>query len=228
MAYEFDPVTIDYSAYPTAEQVVQGLVGGGYWPDDADQRAAGVVQATAARAAAIREFEERTGWYPFLADAEAADEERFFDATDGFGYLDLGAGLLELASAGVQGRDFVVGSDLWLRPSNAPAQRRPYSQIQFVNSVQGGAPFPQPNVIRITGLWGRVREVPPDVWYAVLRYAMVMTMTGSNQEQDVVSWSEDGFSEELDQVGVIDPKTVLNYLPREFQAAVRRWARVVC
>ena len=53
-------------------------------------------------------------------------------------------------------------------------------------------------------------------------------MTGSNQDQDLASIGEDGFSEERDVVGVIDPKTVLNYLPKEFEAAVQRWKRVVC
>lgn len=228
MPYEFDPVTLDYSTFPTAEQVVQGLIGGNYWPDDADQRLSGVVQATAALASAIREFEERTGWFPFLADAAATNEERLFDATDGFGYLDLGAGLLELSSAQVQGTAFVVNRNLWLRPANATAQRKPYAQLQFAGGVQGGSPAPVPGVISVRGLWGRVREVPPDVWYAVLRYAMVLTLTGSNQDQDVVSWSKNGFSEALDTVGVIDPKTVLNYLPKEFESAVQRWKRVVC
>lgn len=203
------------------------LIGANVWPSDSAQAEAGEFQAETAINAAIAEFQERTGWFPFLADYAAMNESRFFDATDGLGILQLDGGLQQLSFIKVRGTLLTLNSDCWLRPSNAPGRERPYTELLLRYPVQGGSVRAEPNIIEVCGQWGRVGTVPSDVWYALLRYAAVMTMTGSNQDQDLVSISEDGFSQQLDSVGVIDPKTMLNWLPKEFEAAVKRWRRVV-
>lgn len=217
----------DYNRYPMATDVITMLKGANVWPSDSEENDANEFQAEAAINSAVSEFEERTGWYPFLVDYSSPNESRLFDSTDDCGVLQLNAGIIDLVSVKVRGTALVLNTNCWLRPSNAPSRKKPYTEIQLQNSVQGGSVYAQPNLIEVTGMWGRVGTVPSDVWYALLRYAAVMTMTGGNQDQDLISISEDGFSQQLDSVGVIDPKTMLNWLPKEFEAAVKRWRRVV-
>lgn len=215
---------IDYTAWPTATQVYGQLVGGNYWPEDETQQEQNFVAATAAINSAVSEFERRTGWDPFLATSSTT-EVRTFDAPYHDGYLDLEGGLLTLTSVTVSGTAQVLDTNVFLRPSNAVRRGMPYTQLQF--PYLGHTLYGLPNRIAVTGKWGRVTTLPADVWFAVLRYAQVLTLTSGNQDQDITSWSEDGFSEQLDTVGVIDPKTVLNYLPKEYERAIQVWKRVI-
>ena len=226
--YQLPPVVIEYTQWPTPDDVVGQMIGGRYWPSDANERVYNYVSATAGLASAVSEFERLTGWEPFLADNRAVGltEVRFFDAPDPGGYLDLSAGLLDLVSVSVHGTAYTLDQNVYLRPSNGARQNKPYTQLQFPYLPHSY--IARPNVIAVTGRWGRFREVPPDVWFAILRYAQYLTLTSGNQDQDVASWSEDGFSEGLDTVGPLDPKTISPLLSKEFYAAVVRYKRVIC
>ena len=225
-----DLITIDYTVWPTAQDVVRQLIGGRYWPADADEREGNFISATAGIDSAISEFERRTGWYPFLADltAPALSEPRTFDAADPQGWLDLESGLLDLQGVSIRGNAMVLNTNVFLRPSNSVSRSMPYTQLQFpYGGAFAGSVYAMPNTITVTGRWGRVRALPADVWFAVMRYAVYLTLTSGNQDQDIASWSEDGFSESLDVVGPLDAKTIAPLLRKEFDVAINLWRRVV-
>lgn len=220
----------DYTAPPTAADIELLLRGTVWWPpeDETEQQQAATEQAILNAAGAAAEFERLTGWDPFVPARPLNEAEtRYFDASDAYGVLDLEGGLLTLAAVSVGGATRVLDSDYWLQPANARRRDRPYRSLKFRFAAYGAQRPGQLNRIAVTGLWGYRLEWPADAWRSVLRYGALQTLTTVNQEQDLASISEDGFSESRDVVGVIDPKTVLNEWPKEFQNAVRQYRRGV-
>ncbi len=215
----------DFTRYPNGGDVVANIIGGGYYPSDTTQAAVTDSRAELAAQAVAAEFERRVGWEPFLAGATAT--ERVFNATDGNGLLDLEGGLISTPTLNVGGTAY-DSTRFQTMPRNAISRGRAITSLQFCSGLYSSSSYSFAPQIKVTGQWGRVATVPPDVWNACLRLAMVLVMTAGNQDQDIVSWGEDGFSEGLDQVGVIDPKTAASMLPKEFEKAVERWVRVIC
>lgn len=220
--------TINYTKWPTPDDLEQFLIGANVWPSEDDQVASARRQAEASLSGAVSDLEVGTGYYPFLAGDE--DETRPFTVVDEQGYLDLEGGLLSLTSVTVSGTAQTLNQQVFLEPTNAPSRRRPYEQLLFTSpySVGGGAVYRRRNAILVTGIWGFCTQIPPDVWNAVLRKGAHTTLTSTNQDPDAASLSEDGFNVQFDPVGVIDPKTLLANLEKEFEKAVAKWKRVVC
>ena len=221
----------DYTTYPTAGDVEALLKSAKYWPADGDTTGIALAreQAAIAAAGAAREFENRTGWLPFLAGPTATT--RLFDATDGYGVLEFGAGLLadpapvfKLATG-----DTVYGPDTsyWLQPANAPYQDLPYTRLQSVHSLFGGRVSSWPNRLSITGRWGYCSSLPPDVWVAIQKKAGVEVLASIENLQSIASISQDGFSKAYDIVGIITQKDVLDRWGKDFDRFCTRYTRVV-
>lgn len=142
-------------------------------------------EVEAERDAAIQMVQEWTGWTPFLAQVET----RFFDppgpdkgpagfhagrASQGGGRrLFLGGGLLSAATLktgltadNAVGETLTLGRDFWLKPTSAPAYRRPFTSVEFRCPQYG-----EPQSIEISGLWGFAAGLPLPVWQAVRKLA---------------------------------------------------------
>ena len=127
---------------------------------------------------AIGDWEQRTGWEPFLADG--VDVTRLYDppgpnVTRQGGILNLrgggkklflDAGLVALTSLNVAGIAYELGTMFWLRPDNAPARRKPFTWIEFLVPV-----FGSPQSVSITGRWGFWTAIRQQVFEAVLQHA---------------------------------------------------------
>ena len=120
--------------------------------------------------AAVREWETRTGFRPFVAkqDAQGAPvaETRLFDPPASR-TLDLRAGLVRLDAVAVYDTAFVIGADVYPRPTNAPAEGQPYTSLHFLGRVAGRLPAS----IAVTGVWGHSLECEDDVREAILGWA---------------------------------------------------------
>lgn len=223
----------NYTTYPTAADVELLLKSASYWPEGDDSSPKVLYareQATIAAAGAAREFENRTGWLPFLAKPAATT--RLFDATSGDGVLEFGAGLLadpapvfKLAQG-----DTVYGVDTsyWLQPANAPDQELPYTRLQSINSIFGGRVWSWPNRLSITGRWGYCATLPPDVWVAIQKKAGVEVLASIENLQSIASISQDGFSKAYDVVGIITQKDVLDRWGKDFDRFCTRYTRATC
>jgi len=137
----------------------------------------------ACNSAATR-FGRVTGYTPFLANA--TDVLRKFDppgpTIDGTRYgwrtrggqriLRLDNGLVSLTSVTTNvdpqnaGTVRVLGTDFFLRPTNAVAEGRPWQEIEFTVPVWGIQ-----ESIHILGKWGYGATVPDDAWDAMIYMA---------------------------------------------------------
>jgi hypothetical protein len=215
----------DYSQNPSALDVERLLKSATYWPTNAAQIIYAQEQAQITVDGAISEFEERTGWKPFLADTVAYTD--YFDATDGEGYLDFGGGAVEIVSVTVQGSSYVQGVQWWPYPSNALRKKEPYTGIRFNSSVFGWARNPRPNQIAVTAKWGYSTVMPAAAWLAIMRLAAAQTLGQIENAQGVASISQDGFSKAFDVVGVVTQKDLLQELIKRFDKIVEIYTRVV-
>jgi hypothetical protein len=216
---------INYAQPPLASYVKGLLIGARFWPTDPIEQRQAEMQAEMNIQGAIAEFNRRTGWHPFV-NSSGAPQTRTFTATDSNGVLELGAGLLSLTSVSMGGQSYVQDIQFWLEPANASYEGEPFTSVLF-NGRYGTSMYATPNRISITGVWGRYREWPADAWNEILRKAAIQTLAVINQEQDVASWSEDGFSESYDIVGVITPKDLFTSSTKPFDECVSRYRRVV-
>ena len=145
--------------------------------------------------AAAAEWEQRTGWLPYLAEADASGQPvvstRLFDPPCSAGRspgsrsgrsLFLGTGLLSLASLSVgvvpdatgsystgmasAGTLLVPNLNFYLRPQNAAARGLPVTEIEFLAPARG-----LPQSVAVTGIWGKVLELEDNVWQAILQRA---------------------------------------------------------
>lgn len=212
----------DYSAPPTALDVERKIRGANWWPQDEGQIALAQYAAEVAVRGATRRFLSLVRWEPFLSSGEI--ETRYFRHIDEEGIIQLGDGLLASESNAVTvkvlGRAYALNQNAFLLPDNARVQRKPYTAIQLwpANAGYGGwlndgyPPGPRelrPRAIEVTGEWGYCSVWPEDAWEAILSTAGRITLAAVNQESELSSISEDGYSEAYDLVGPIDQKTAL-------------------
>ena len=131
---------------------------------------------------AIEEFESRSGWLPFFSSGQT--ETRTYDPpgppTGQQGYLLALRGgdqvlhvdpILTFVSLTVGGVAYAGGPGVSqpqfvLKPFNAPAYKKPYTQIEFVVPVFGA-----PQSIAITGVFGRCLVLHADVNPALIAKA---------------------------------------------------------
>lgn len=155
--------------------------------------------------AANREFEQETGWPPFLADAD--DSTRTFDPPGphltGGGYaqtrggrrvLALRAGLVSLTSIDCGG--ILPATQYRLLPLNAAVQGKPSSIIEFLVPI-----FGQAGSVLVTGRWGYSVTVPEDVFQAILRIAAsnaLKDLSEANNIQNPIKWNRGEVGESFD------------------------------
>jgi len=145
--------------------------------------------------AAIYDFERVTGRQPFLGTTQTRlfnppgpndrrTRSNVMPMVGGGRRLSLQSGLVSLTSLNVGvtidnpvGTAYTANRDFFLRPNNAPAEKRPYDLIEFLNPQYG-----QFSSIQVVGMWGWQATIPDDAWLAVLSRAaikMLPVMTGA-------------------------------------------------
>jgi len=212
----------DYTQNPTAADVELLLKSTTFWPVGDDDAAAVLLareQAQITIDAAITEFEDRTGWIPFLADATATT--RYFDESNYDGYLDFGAGAVAIESVTVGTTTYTPNTQWWAFPTNALHQRRPYTGLRF-NSIQRAF---TPNRIAVSARWGYCATWPASAWLACMRLAAAQTLGQIENAQGVSNISQDGFSKGFDVVGVVTQKDLLGELTKKFESIVTVYTR---
>lgn len=128
-------------------------------------------------AAAVAEWENETGWAPFLADASSSvrtydppgggPPNRGFGALYGGGRrLTLCGGIVSITSLVVAGVPKILGTDFRLLPLNANARKRPYDAIELFVPSYGPA-----GSVVVTARWGFADEIADDAYQAILRKA---------------------------------------------------------
>lgn len=216
----------DYSRFPNALDVEYKLQSSTLWPDKANMRTLAREQAETGVNGAIAEWERLTGYTPFLSDGTIKTmtfnvDARAFSST---GILQLGGGLLELSSATVSGS--TIPSDyVLLQPDNAPLRGKPYRWLKFPtlkNRYLSSGVMPLKFVV--TGKIGYGLTVPADAWEEVLEMACLFTLTGVENLQSLASLSMDDFNKQLDIVGVITQKDLMQQWGKSFEKTARRFA----
>lgn len=123
------------------------------------------IASAALMTAAVRRFEEATGWVPF----EAASQTRSFDPPSGGSLiLPLAGGLLSVSSLTVRGQSLTEGEDFWLQRSRPDM---PAWGVRFLAPPGGPA-----QAIEIEGEWGRMEEADELAREAVLNLAAQMAV----------------------------------------------------
>lgn len=217
----------DYSTYPGVADIRLLLKSNGAWPADSETTAIALAneQAEIAVRGAISEFEEKVGWYPFLAGGSAT--ARTFDGTSQNGVLELDGGIISSPApvVTVSGTTYTANTQYWLGPRNAESRGKPYTHIQFAGSFYSWPGLP--GFISVTAKWGFCTTVPVFVWKNIQEYAGVKTLMAIRNESNIGSLSQDGFSKSYDVVGVIDPKTILATWGKDFAKNFMPYIRVV-
>ena len=216
---------MSFVAYPTPATVETLIRSAGYWPTDPTKEALAQIQTQIGLEAARDEFERLTGWNPFVAGPVAT--ERRFEATDHSGYLDFQGAAVEVTSVAVAG---VVQSpgQFSLQPINALSRGEPILGLQM--GTRGAAT----GSIAVVARWGRVAEIPGDVYQAILQKAALVVLTQVENLQSIASISEDGFSKAYDTVGIVTQKDLAaggmgggGIWGANFEKIAARWKRVV-
>lgn len=197
----------------------------GAWPSDATAQAFATEQASICVAGSIKEWERRTGWIPFKK--QSTDTTREYERTDPYGKLDLKAGLLSVTSVTVGTRTYIQNEDYKLLRLNSAQNEYPFDGIYFKYPINAYNTRPiWGTEIVITGKWGFSEDIPADVWKAILRQAGVDTLSQLENQQDIASIGQDGFSKAFDVVGVITQKDLLTEWSKIFDQTVGLYRRV--
>lgn len=220
-----------FDAYPTGADVEVLLRSASYWPTDATKQALAMLQADIGAAAASEEWERLTGWAPFLADA-VATERTFYQGIDLRGRLDFKGGAAQIESVNRNGQALSIGTQYRLFPENADSRGEAVTALEFGAYGYGnglafsgfsGAYSP----LTITARWGRVKEVPGDVWQAIQQKAALIALTQIENLQSIASISQDGFTKSYDIVGIVTQKDLVGIWGKDFEKIASRWMRVV-
>lgn len=219
----------DYTAYPTGADLVLLLKSINAFPQDSltTMIALATEQAGIAAYAAASEFENSTGWLPFIARPEVTT--RKFDMTNQTGILDFRAGLLADPAPvfSIGDTTYIEDQNYYLQPSNAPDQGKAYTQAQFTQTHFSGRAWSLPNRISVTGRWGYCSSCPPDVWAAIQKKGGVQLLASLENLQNIGSISQDGFSKSYDITGVITQLQLLTTWGNDFTRFITRYVRNV-
>lgn len=203
-------------------------------------------QADALIAAAVSEFEERTGYHPFLADS--ADSSRIFDAPDGRSgrtFLDLNAGIISVTTVLCDyyeetstGTTLTQYTEFNVWPPDAPNRKKPYTRLTFgIYGNQMGSPgylnftidYRNANrsaKVKVTGKWGYAAIIPGDVWTAVLHRATSQAAMGAGAilTGGLLDWKEKDITENYGKQAF---GALIEGFNSEFDAVAKRYQRLM-
>jgi hypothetical protein len=187
----------------------------------------GALELEGKAAAAVVEWETRTGYRPFLANG--SDTTRIYDPPY-TRFLELAAGVLSVSAlmtgVGVAspGTARAEGTDFWLERAQAAYEDAPFEVVTFACSPGGAR-----RSITITGRWGYAATVPDDAWQAILARGAwlcapqaAMSMGGGAEVVRVLS-SEVRYPSAATGGPLAAQQAAWTAL---FEAAVRRYKRV--
>jgi len=117
--------------------------------------------------AARVDFEDLTGYDPFL---EAASAAYTYDPP-GWEILQLRCGFTAITAVTVGADDtvYTIGTDVWKEPVDAPQRGAPYTQLRFRHALTG-----DPQTVTVTGTKGYASAIPSDAWIAVASRAAIL------------------------------------------------------
>lgn len=220
----------DYSQWFSGNDVANVLKGLQVWPADGDESPDGSdlqelfqEQCDISADAVKSEFEQRTGWTPFLATRATLPHS----ATTPNGSLQLSIPALQIHSVTIGG-SVIDDTTYWTQPATAALTGKPIEFIQFSQNYFGGRVWTKPNQITIDADYGYADAIPADVWRAGINMAALHTIAGIQGEQDLSSISEDGFSAGYDLVGPIDDKVRKDIWPAAWERVIKVYTRVTC
>ena len=195
------------SAWPTGTELTNAVTGvGGSIPSG--YTAADII------AGVIQEWEEATGWEPFLADASATTRQ--FDPT--FGYTLRLPGYYTVTGVTVDGVAKTVNVDYWLHPQNHTAKKVPITSLRFHDPLTG-----EPASIAVTGRLGYDHEIKEDAWLAVLNKAVARCLELAAGPYGSVSEIEQGLVKV--KYGQEAGRSTIDRFKAEFEKAARRYRR---
>ncbi len=143
----------------------------------------------------VRKFERFTGWDKFLAPKETKTLCFNLETlSKNNGLIHLPIPLLEITEIRDNNNKTYYNLEDWdLYPENALENNIPYEWIKLNKKTFKGV-----RKLHITGIWGYSREVPEDVWMAILKkgsaeilHAMLISIS-----KGLKSWKQFGVSEE--------------------------------
>jgi hypothetical protein len=224
-------------AYPDSHDCERVLRSLGLFDADALDAAILDLDLETAASAASRQWEEETGWIPFLADAAAVT--RFFDpqgpnrqpqVVGGRYVMELGTGLVTLTSVtnGIGptsvGTLQTLDTDFWLSPYNADELGRPWTALEWLVQQWGAR-----RSIKIIGRFGYSTTVPDDAWLAIAHRAASIALPeiATRIVGGVRKFSEAGVTEEYGDDFLTGQKGVGGAWSLEWKAAVGRYRRIV-
>jgi hypothetical protein len=226
-----------HNAYPTTSDWTTYLNGIGLVRGDGSSLSA-VLPLQTFLDSAVRAWEQRTGYLPFLAGT--ATSRRFDPPGPNHGYppaitglnrggeriLPLDAGLAAEPTSVVvgysdtdPGTTLTAGTQYWLHPYNALAKGMPYTRLEFV-VPQWGAP----RSVLVTGSWGFSQTVPDDAWEGIMAYASWLAWPGivGQLTGGLIEWTEQA----TERYGVSPFKHFRDYWEFGLDRIVSRYQRV--
>jgi len=220
----------DYSAWFGAQEIASILKGLQVWPASGDLSPDGsdladlfLEQCTIAADAVKAEFENRTGWKPFLIERAVVAHS----STTPGGLLQLAIPARTIYSVTIGGTA-VDAATYWTQPATSALTGKPIEFIQFSQNYFGGRIYNTPNKITIDADYGYTDLIPADVWRAGTNMAALHTIASIQGEQDIGSISEDSFSISQDLVGPIDDKVRKDFWPAQWERIIRSYTRQTC
>jgi hypothetical protein len=124
---------------------------------------------------AIINFQDQSGFTPFLADS--VDSTHYFDG-DGSYIVDLDGGFVAITSVSVNSVVGTLNTDYRTMPLNAVAKGRPITYLSFARGFFGRLrPYPawqgQTAPVSVTGKRGAFVAIPDNAWNAMLSLACI-------------------------------------------------------
>ena len=194
-------------AWPSGPQLTMALAGFGITMPSG-YSAADII------AGAVQEWEEATGWEPFLADANATTRQ--FDPT--FGYTLRLPGFFTITTVVVNGVTLTEGTDYWAVPYNNTSTMKPITGLRFLEPLTG-----LPRTISVTGRMGYDDDIHEDAWLAVLNKAVARCLELASGPYGSVSEIEQGLVKV--KYGQEAGHSTIDRFKAEFEKTARRYKR---
>lgn len=219
----------DYSQWPGGEAIAERMKGLQVWPasgdvspDGSDLATLFLEQCQVGADSAKAEFENRTGWKPFLIQRATLAHS----ATTPNGLLELAIPAKTIYSVTVGG-NALDAATYWTQPATAALTGAPIQFIQFSQNYFGGRVYNTPNKITIDADYGYCALLPADVYAVATDMATLYAIAGIQGAADIGSISEDGFSISNDLVGPIDDKVRKEMWPARWERIIHSYIRCV-